>query len=1346
MNEEEMLQGDTFQLSEEERQRLLEEQAQVEADLAQAEQAAQTPAPAPTPETTVPAPVAAEQPLSTEQTTAQPETFDKSKDYSYYEAMGMSRNEWNRRQMSSGTGGELTGFVVDPKLSAEIFTAIPAGMADAVVDTVNFLVDPEGALPGPGLPKIPKYESEVVQSVRELSSIVIPNVGIIGNGTKALKVASKGSKFLSDPLVRKLGETAFAAGTGAFVDYVTEFNQTDDNAAGALKKSFPKWTGWIPDNIATLDSDSPDVKRMKNVNEGVYLGVGADLVMGLGKLAKGIKGMTDSYWVGESEKGMKFVKKNVVKEPDTAADVVEAASVGRQLEMDELGSYNLDKAGGDLNKPVYGVTDLYGYQEQAIRSVDNMGIVGASVDAVRIAKNYDSVYGRVGSVFSESALKFGLETSDNQNIIINGLASQLRDADKYGYKTASGTYISNDEIVKQGEDLASQFYNMDVGQIKEFLQTKGLTGIDPDTNIPVLKSEAYAGSMKAIKMYMDDFMNMDVVKAQAYTANSLAGQVSDTAQGMRLTEGTPSIIRAQEQILDRVEFLMAQKGMTSYTRGRALNMLNFWNRMTKKGSKAGEMAEAKRMKNLIKNEKNETLAAMERIKQESAETMDVIRNISEERPEMLAPLMLAYELTDGNVKTMHQVSIGGLQNSTGVLNKAFIDLEPEIPSLVLKGFWANLYNSTLGAFATPIKAGISNAYLLSEKPIRAFAGALAQTATTGDTTLLRRGWYQYSSMLETLQGSHKYSKQVFKRSALDPYVTEVRDDLGFKNEQAMELVNMYADAAAQRGEYGPQVMAQIINDQAALANHPWTRFGTRAMQAEDGFTQAMIAVSEAKGRAFDRVTEGGTKAFDAKKAEELYKEVYDGMFDETGLITDSAVKAAAGEIAMNLESAGNKALSGLITNMPMLKPFMLFTKTPINELVLSASYTPINPVQAFYKDFGEFGRRFEDTPTEKIKEIFAKRGITVDEFSAKNKYDELRADIIGRRAMGSIAVTSTVGLFMSDRITGDGLADRQKQKGRREYDWKPRSIKLPGGKWVSYDNLGAMSNWLALTVNVMDNFDSLEANDMSALLNKMSFVLGASVTKKSHLAGLEGLFEALSGDASAMAKHGASFLAAGTLTGSSQLAEISRLMEPGKKEVQMKLDQLIANRIPGLKETLPDKNDWIDGGQVGVPEDFLARMVNTYLPWKINGKISPEKQFLIDIEYDATPTLQTNGRGVDYTPEQKSDITNRMGEDKLFKDAIKSVMARTDARKFRNDYKKAVDAGMNPDLSTFGGVHRELDKQLRLAMDKAAAASPYVTEIQRKQMVQDTTEMYLQRGDQEGAKKFMDYMESKFSI
>ena len=37
------------------------------------------------------------------------------------------------------------------------------------------------------------------------------------------------------------------------------------------------------------------------------------------------------------------------------------------------------------------------------------------------------------------------------------------------------------------------------------------------------------------------------------------------------------------------------------------------------------------------------------------------------------------------------------------------------------------------------------------------------------------------------------------------------------------------------------------------------------------------------------------------------------------------------------------------------------------------------------------------------------------------------------------------------------------------------------------------------------------------------------------------------------------------------------------------------------------------------------------MPMKI-GMISPERQFLMDIEYDSRPLFNSNGKGVKYTP------------------------------------------------------------------------------------------------------------------
>ena len=110
------------------------------------------------------------------------------------------------------------------------------------------------------------------------------------------------------------------------------------------------------------------------------------------------------------------------------------------------------------------------------------------------------------------------------------------------------------------------------------------------------------------------------------------------------------------------------------------------------------------------------------------------------------------------------------------------------------------------------------------------------------------------------------------------------------------------------------------------------------------------------------------------------------------------------------------------------------------------------------------------------------------------------------------------------------------------------------------------------------------------------------------------------GDTGAINRWTSSFLGSAAIRGSSQFAEIARLMDPGRKVVENEFSAMVQNRLPGMKSALPKEYDYIDGGEVGVPINFFARICNAYTPFKINGKVSPEKQYLYEIEYDATPT------------------------------------------------------------------------------------------------------------------------------
>ena len=1236
----------------------------------------------------------------------------------------------------------------------ELAAAPVVGVADFGADLLNLV-------PGVEVPKVPEFESEITQAVRNISSIVIPTIGLSGAGSVALAgraagiagAASKTSKlrFLADPMVKKIGGMAWGAGAGAFVDYTVEINQEDDNLTGTLKQNWPRFYGWIPDDIATLPSDGADIKRAKNVTEGVYLGVGTDILVGAAKLVNGIRGLRTDY-IPKNEKAGVYAEKYNAKQALDAEESVSFSAASRAEAIDDIGEYNynaaLKKFDGDvelaLSEPIYGVHDLYGEQEIVGRSLDG-DVNLAAIDAWQVATNGGgSVYGRVGSMITESFLKKGLELDQDMTITLKGIGSQLKDT-KIDVKFPNGDYATATEIAKVGDDMASEYMDMPWEDVKklfeEDVRTSGI--VDRDAGVAGMSAQGMEAARLMIKKYTTDLMALQDVKAETYLATSLSGQISDIAQGIRLTEGTPAIENASNLLIDRIEYLMAMRGRSAYIRGRALNLTNMWNRMTASGSQANQAAYAKRIERIIGEEKNDTLRAIDKIRLDAKFTADTLREIRKEKPEFFAPLIMAYEFTDGKVNTM--VSLNKfLQNSTGTLGKAFIDRDPGTQSVILQAFWSNVYNSTLSAFGTPIKAGFSNIAGLIEKPLGQMIGGIA----LGDTQVMRRALYQYHMNFEVLQDSLKYMSEVFKRSATEVNVADLqRENIFVKNQDQIDILEAIASAKAENGELGPQVAVERIKMMNDLANHPFLRFGNRAMQALDGFTQNMIMHAEVRGKAFDRVTNNGKLPFDEAKAQQHYAEIKKSMFDEDGLIKDEVVRFTSGELAMSLDNELTNSVSNLISNYPLLKPFVLFTKTPINDLILAKSYSPHN---LFMKEYKDFRMKPQDLPKEQIENLLRSRGVTNMDLSKMSyeqmymKYGEIRADLYGRAAIGAMLVTAAAGLFAQDRITGNGLADKEKQRLRRETGWKPRSIRLPGGDWVSYDNLGPVSNWFAAVADVADNMDSLTPNNISELLSKLSFVIAASITDKSFMAGLEPFMDVARGDVGALSRWGGQFLVAANAPMSSQMAEISRLIDPGLKEVETTVLDYARNRLPLLKTQMPQKYDWIDGDRIGYPdkagnmyEGFMTRVWNTYMPWKVSGKISEEKEFLHMVEFDARPTLRTNGKGIEYTPDERSEITNIMGREGFFKEGIRRVMDTVDGKEFRKRFKEAQRAGVGFELSDFENIHRLLRFELRHAMNSAIAQSSTLDSIQRKQLYNQTLQFYSQAGMTKEAEEYI---------
>ena len=460
-----------------------------------------------------------------------------------------------------------------------------------------------------------------------------------------------------------------------------------------------------------------------------------------------------------------------------------------------------------------------------------------------------------------------------------------------------------------------------------------------------------------------------------------------------------------------------------------------------------------------------------------------------------------------------------------------------------------------------------------------------------------------------------------------------------------------------------------------------------------------------------------------KAVKEAQEDIYNSMFDKNGMITDKAVDYASREIALNLDNDGVRALSNFIAQYPAVKPFLMFPRTSANMIAMANKFAPIS---VFMDDVNKLANPLAKYTTEEMAEILTSKGIPVDEFAYQN-FQALKAEVRGRKAIGTLTVTGAVGLFLNDRLRGNGHFDKERQRVRGELEWKPRTYKGWDGKWYSYDGLGPISDWLALTADVMDNFDSVTENDVETMLNKMGFILSANLTNKSMLAGLEPMNDVLSGNPAALNRWAASF-ASSFVPLSGARNELGRIIAPQLRELDMEFTQLIRNRnkwtdLMDPKGALPFKYDWIDGKQVGYAENFFTRVWNATMPMKVHDGVSDERQFLMDIEYDSRPLFNKNTKGVEYTAEERSELFSKMGQLGTLKKEIKRIMNSDEAQDWKKTLLDERKRFGSADPTQWKNLYNQLDRAIRLAKREAEMDLDNLKEIQTRQWKQGVNQI-----------------------
>jgi len=346
-----------------------------------------------------------------------------------------------------------------------------------------------------------------------------------------------------------------------------------------------------------------------------------------------------------------------------------------------------------------------------------------------------------------------------------------------------------------------------------------------------------------------------------------------------------------------------------------------------------------------------------------------------------------------------------------------------------------------------------------------------------------------------------------------------------------------------------------------------------------------------------------------------------GLEKEASTITQFAKENT---FQADLGKVGN-TLTKLRNDYPLLSFVIPFIKTPIN----------------ITKDF------FRYTPGSALA------------YAGTDKF----SNVVAKNLMGLATISSIIGLYESDIITGH---HSDKERATKEAAGIPEmSIKI-GNQWYDYSRIEPVSSTLGFTLDVMSRYKDLVREGKDAEANKLvsgfMSVMRDNLVEKTFLAGIANFVMA----ATDAERYGPQILnnTVGSLV-PAVVGSVARLQDPVNKEVDSAVASLM-NRIPGLREELPTKFDILGQPKTVAPGQVLGlasrEAEQTPVQQLLDNpyvNIRPVTKRLYGMELDAeqlSRLRQLTGEAVERTLAPRVDALNRIEDPRVRATRIEKIV------------------------------------------------------------------------------------------
>jgi len=248
---------------------------------------------------------------------------------------------------------------------------------------------------------------------------------------------------------------------------------------------------------------------------------------------------------------------------------------------------------------------------------------------------------------------------------------------------------------------------------------------------------------------------------------------------------------------------------------------------------------------------------------------------------------------------------------------------------------------------------------------------------------------------------------------------------------------------------------------------------------------------------------------------------------------------------------------------------------------------------------------------------------------------------LARIATGTSIGAAIFSLTLAGMFTGKGPDDPNQKRLLYQTGWQPYSVKI-GDTYVSYSRLEPFGMLVGMAADMAEMAQVMEEKEAGELMAMFVGSFAKNMTSKTYLRGLSEMMEAMSDPD----RYGKQWIMnyAGTAVPTG-IAQLARSRDPYLRRADNIMDK-IKERIPGLRETLPEKVD-LFGKPIKVEGSIGPDLLSVlYMSTQKDDPVSQEMLRLGIFKSGVSKKLA----GVDLTQEEYAEyqrIAGRLARDHL---------------------------------------------------------------------------------------------------